>query len=104
MASDRQRTRPIMRRVSCGERSLRQDVQATAPVTYRHRVLTLLATLSVLTYLDRVCVSVAGGMPNKLLRSYTGKRSCLAPDAGRYWNRLAAGAALVVSAPNGRCS
>lgn len=27
---------------------------------YRHRVLTLLATLSVLTYLDRVCISVAG--------------------------------------------
>jgi hypothetical protein len=33
---------------------------------------------------------------------HTGRRSCLAPDAGRYWNRLAAGAALVVSAPNGR--
>jgi MFS transporter, ACS family, glucarate transporter len=29
-------------------------------VRYRHRVLTLLATLSVLTYLDRVCISVAG--------------------------------------------
>jgi MFS family permease len=29
-------------------------------VKYRHRVLTLLATLSVLTYLDRVCISVAG--------------------------------------------
>jgi MFS transporter, ACS family, glucarate transporter len=29
-------------------------------VTYRIRVLTLLATLSVLTYLDRVCISVAG--------------------------------------------
>lgn len=27
---------------------------------YRHRALTLLATLSVLTYLDRVCISVAG--------------------------------------------
>lgn len=27
---------------------------------YRHRVLILLATLSVLTYLDRVCISVAG--------------------------------------------
>ena len=27
---------------------------------YRHRVLTLLATLSVVTYLDRVCISVAG--------------------------------------------
>lgn len=27
---------------------------------YRHRVLTLLATLSILTYLDRVCISVAG--------------------------------------------
>ena len=27
---------------------------------YRHRVLALLATLSVLTYLDRVCISVAG--------------------------------------------
>jgi len=29
-------------------------------VRYRHRVLTLLATLSVITYLDRVCISVAG--------------------------------------------
>jgi MFS family permease len=29
-------------------------------VKYRHRVLTLLATLSVITYLDRVCISVAG--------------------------------------------
>jgi MFS transporter, ACS family, glucarate transporter len=29
-------------------------------VKYRHRVLILLATLSVLTYLDRVCISVAG--------------------------------------------
>jgi ACS family glucarate transporter-like MFS transporter len=29
-------------------------------VKYRHRVLTLLATLSVLTYFDRVCISVAG--------------------------------------------
>jgi ACS family glucarate transporter-like MFS transporter len=29
-------------------------------VKYRHRVLALLATLSVLTYLDRVCISVAG--------------------------------------------
>jgi ACS family glucarate transporter-like MFS transporter len=29
-------------------------------VKYRYRVLTLLATLSVLTYLDRVCISVAG--------------------------------------------
>jgi MFS transporter, ACS family, glucarate transporter len=29
-------------------------------VRYRHRVLTVLATLSVLTYLDRVCISVAG--------------------------------------------
>jgi ACS family glucarate transporter-like MFS transporter len=29
-------------------------------VKYRHRVLFLLATLSVLTYLDRVCISVAG--------------------------------------------
>lgn len=27
---------------------------------YRHRVLTFLATMSVLTYLDRVCISVAG--------------------------------------------
>jgi len=27
---------------------------------YRHRVLTLLAALSVITYLDRVCISVAG--------------------------------------------
>lgn len=27
---------------------------------YRHRVLLLLASLSVLTYLDRVCISVAG--------------------------------------------
>lgn len=27
---------------------------------YRHRVLTLLATLSVITYRDRVCISVAG--------------------------------------------
>src|ERR1700738_1055297 len=27
---------------------------------YRNRVLTVLATLSVLTYLDRVCISVAG--------------------------------------------
>ena len=34
---------------------------------YRHRVLTLLATLSVLTYLDRVCISVAGlGIQNEL--------------------------------------
>jgi ACS family glucarate transporter-like MFS transporter len=32
----------------------------TTPVKYRHRVLTLLATLAVLTYLDRVCISVAG--------------------------------------------
>ncbi len=29
-------------------------------VKYRHRVLALLATLSVITYLDRVCISVAG--------------------------------------------
>jgi MFS transporter, ACS family, glucarate transporter len=29
-------------------------------VNYRHRVLTLLSTLSALTYLDRVCISVAG--------------------------------------------
>jgi ACS family glucarate transporter-like MFS transporter len=29
-------------------------------VKYRHRVLTLLATLSVITYLDRVCISIAG--------------------------------------------
>jgi sugar phosphate permease len=29
-------------------------------VKYRHRVLILLATLSVITYLDRVCISVAG--------------------------------------------
>jgi MFS family permease len=27
---------------------------------YRHRVLALLASMSVLTYLDRVCISVAG--------------------------------------------
>jgi ACS family glucarate transporter-like MFS transporter len=34
---------------------------------YRHRVLILLATLSVLTYLDRVCISVAGPrMQNEL--------------------------------------
>ena len=34
---------------------------------YRHRVLMLLATLSVLTYLDRVCISVAGPrMQNEL--------------------------------------
>jgi hypothetical protein len=31
-----------------------------APVKYRNRVLTFLATLSVLTYLDRVCISVPG--------------------------------------------
>jgi sugar phosphate permease len=31
-----------------------------APVKYRHRVLMLLASLSLLTYLDRVCISVAG--------------------------------------------
>jgi MFS family permease len=36
-------------------------------VKYRHRVLILLATLSVLTYLDRVCISVAGPrMQNEL--------------------------------------
>lgn len=29
-------------------------------MNYRHRVLTLLSTLSALTYLDRVCISVAG--------------------------------------------
>jgi len=29
-------------------------------VKYRHRVLGLLAMFSVLTYLDRVCISVAG--------------------------------------------
>jgi ACS family glucarate transporter-like MFS transporter len=29
-------------------------------VKYRHRVLALLATLSVITYLDRVCISIAG--------------------------------------------
>jgi MFS family permease len=29
-------------------------------VKYRHRVLVLLATLSVITYLDRVCISIAG--------------------------------------------
>ena len=34
---------------------------------YRNCVLTLLATLSVLTYLDRVCISVAGlGIQNEL--------------------------------------
>jgi ACS family glucarate transporter-like MFS transporter len=36
-------------------------------VKYRHRVLILLATLSVLTYVDRVCISVAGPrMQNEL--------------------------------------
>jgi len=35
-------------------------MQSFAPMKYRHRVLTLLAALSVITYLDRVCISVAG--------------------------------------------
>jgi hypothetical protein len=29
-------------------------------VKYRHRVLAWLSTLSVITYLDRVCISIAG--------------------------------------------
>lgn len=70
-ASGRQCIR-ITRRFSCTESarcakmsspSRRPGTSITltpAPVKYRHRVLTLLATLSVLTYLDRVCISVAG--------------------------------------------
>jgi ACS family glucarate transporter-like MFS transporter len=33
---------------------------STIPLRYRHRVLALLAALSIITYLDRVCISVAG--------------------------------------------
>src|SRR5207302_11250613 len=57
--------RPITRRLSCTESGRRAKMfsaakrQAMAPVKYRNRVLALLAALSVLTYLDRVCISVA---------------------------------------------
>jgi hypothetical protein len=55
---------PVVRNISLGAAYLLVIRWRVAPTrrsaVARHRVLILLATLSVLTYVDRVCISVAG--------------------------------------------
>src|SRR5882672_10616833 len=89
----------------CEIRSSRTDVNAlpasvfriyrslspqTTPMKYRHRALALLAALSVITYLDRVCISVAGPRIQNELHL----RSAAQNERGRRSRRLALAASV----------
>ena len=62
-ARGRDRMRP------CAPRGrLQDDLGRGYNIKYRHRVLGLLALLLVITYLDRVCISVAGPRMQEALK------------------------------------